>query len=232
MIFKASGIFSESPDLMSKAGLTVLAGVVVIIIGIFFASLAGFEREKSAQIGNQDKSQTKSGNFGIGLIMVIISGILSAGWGFAFAYSQGPITEILNKHGVAGFPSKIIVWALVLFGAALINVIYPAYLLTVNKTWSIITKHGKEIILSVSYGLLFFIPSALLGKGMLLLGVLGASVGWGIAQVSIILGGQILGFASGEWRGVTGKPMRYIFTAIAVLLLSMMILTLGNLLAH
>ena len=164
--------------------------------------------------------------------MVIISGILSAGWGFAFAYSQGPVVEILEKHGIASFPSKIIVWAFVLFGAALINVLYPAYLLTVNKTWAIMAKNGRDVILSVSYGLLFFIPSVLLGKGMILLGVLGASVGWGITQGSIILGGQLLGFASGEWRGVTGKPRKYIYIAIAVLILSMVILAFGNLLAQ
>jgi hypothetical protein len=67
---------------------------------------------------------------------------------------------------------------------------------------------------------------------MLLLGILGASVGWGIAQGSIILGGQLLGFASGEWRGVAGKPRHYIYTAIAVLILSMLILTLGNIFAQ
>jgi hypothetical protein len=232
MIFKASGIFSEAPDLMSKAGVTVLFGVAVIIIGIYFAARAGFKREKLRQIDPSEKSETKSGSFSIGLIMVVISGILSAGWGFAFAYSQGPILEILNKHRVADFPSKIIVWAFVLIGATLINIIYPAYLLTVSKTWNIITKNGREIILSISYGLLFFIPSILLGKGMLLLGILGASVGWGIAQGSIILGGQLLGFASGEWRGVAGKPRHYIYTAIAVLILSMLILTLGNIFAQ
>jgi hypothetical protein len=120
---------------------------------------------------------------------------------------------------------------LVLFGAAVINILYPAYLLTVKKTWGTITKDRRDIIFSVSYGLLFFIPSVLLGKGMLMLGALGASVGWGITQGSIIIGGQILGFASGEWRGVTGKPRKQIYIAIAFLILSMIILAIGNLLS-
>ena len=102
MIFKASGIFSGAPDLMSKAGMTVLAGIAVIVLGIYFASIAGFRREKLKKIDQQGKSETKSGSFGIGLIMIIISGVLSEGWGFTFAYCQGPIVEILNKHGVAG----------------------------------------------------------------------------------------------------------------------------------
>jgi len=67
---------------------------------------------------------------------------------------------------------------------------------------------------------------------MLLLGILGASVGWSNTQGAIILGGQLLGFASGEWRSVTGKSRKYIYTAIAVLILSMIILTIGNFLAQ
>ena len=60
-------------------------------------------------------------------------------------------------------------------------------------------KH-QGLVLPVA-SILFFAPSALLGQGMLLLGPLGASVGWGLVQGSVILGGQVLGFASGEWRG-------------------------------
>ena len=231
MIFKASGIFSKAPDIISKAGLTVIVGVLIILLGIFFASLAGFEREK-LQSTHETSSKVKSGSFGTGLIMVIISGILSAGWGFAFAYSQGPIIEILNTHRVAEFPSKIIVWAFVLFGAGIVNIIYPAYLLTKNKTWNVLTKNIKEVLIAISYGLLFFIPSVLLGKGMVLLGTSGASVGWGITQGSIILGGQILGFASGEWKGIKGRPRKYIYLAIVILLFSMIILSLGNFFAQ
>jgi L-rhamnose-H+ transport protein len=232
MIFKATGIFSEAPNLLSKAGMAVLAGVVVMILGVYYASLAGFKREKLQQTDQPENSGTKSGSFGVSLVMVITAGVLSTGWGFAFAYSQGPIVKILTEHGVADFPSKIIIWAFVLFGAALINVLYPAYLLTRNKSWNLIMKNGREILLSIGYGLLFFIPSVMLGKGMLMLGVLGASVGWGITQGSLILGGQILGFASGEWRGVTGKPRQYIYIAIVVLIISMVIMAFGNFFAQ
>jgi hypothetical protein len=66
---------------------------------------------------------------------------------------------------------------------------------------------------------------------MLLLGALGASVGFGVVQGTLILGGQALGFLSGEWRGVTGKPRTHIGLAILVLVFSMLILAFGNSLA-
>jgi hypothetical protein len=46
MIFKATGSFRDAPDLTSKAGLIVLSGVGVMLIGVILASLAGFGRDR------------------------------------------------------------------------------------------------------------------------------------------------------------------------------------------
>ena len=43
-------------------------------------------------------------------------------------------------------------------------------------------------------------------------------------QGTLILGGQILGFLSGEWRGVGGKPRRQIYAAIMLLIAAMAIM--------
>ena len=59
---------------------------------------------------------------------------------------------------------------------------------------------------------------------MLLLGPLGASVGWGLVQGTVILGGQLLGFVSGEWRGVSGIPRHQMYLAIALLIMAMTIM--------
>lgn len=228
LIFKATGIFLDAPGLFSTAGMVVLGGVLVMAVGVYLASLAGFQREKATTESRANGVSMKSGGFRVGLIMVIIGGILSAGWGFAFAYSQAPIIEVMTAHGAGDLPSKIAVWAFALVGAAIANILYPAYLLTRNRTWNVIPRHGRELLLCVVYGLLFFIPSVMLGKGMLLLGALGASVGVGITQAAVITGGQIVGFASGEWKGIHGRPRNYIYAAIVILVLSMFILGLGN----
>lgn len=222
MIFKASGLFKDAPDVTSRAGLTVLCGVAVMVVGVFFASRAGFGREKL------QRTETKSGGFAIGLIMVVVAGILSAGWGFAFAYSQGPIIGALKDHGAPDIAANVGMWAVAFFGAALVNVLYPVYLMTKNNSWGILVGNGREIVLSIVYGILFFIPSLLLGKGMLLLGPLGASVGIGVQQSMQMLGAQGLGFVSGEWRAVTGKPRMHIYIAIVILVIAIVIMAFGN----
>jgi L-rhamnose-H+ transport protein len=235
MVFKASGQFAQAADLTSATGGTVLVGLAVLWLGVFLASRAGFgrERQQAAQAPETSgtPSPTGSGRFAVGLAMVVTAGVLSAGWGFAFAFSQGPIIEAMQQQGASDVAASIAVWALALCGAALVNTLYPLWLLFRNSSWSVLWSHPLEFVLALVYGLLFFVPSVLLGQGMLRLGPLGASVGFGLVQGTLILGGQVLGFLSGEWRGVSGAPRRTIYAAIVVLILAMGILALANAMA-
>jgi L-rhamnose-H+ transport protein len=225
MIVKGSGVFKEAPDLLSKPGLIMLAGLAVLVLGVVFASLAGAARERLQHRQTVTVQRpSPAGGFAVGLIMVVLAGALSVGWGFAFTYSQDSIIQAMKSHGAGDLPAGIAVWAVALLGAALPNVLYPTVLMTRNKSWGVIFYHPGEIVLSIVYGVLFFVPSVLLGNGMLLLGALGASLGWGLVQGTVILGGQILGFISGEWRGVGGIPRRHMYLAIVLLIVAMTIM--------
>jgi L-rhamnose-H+ transport protein len=225
MVVKASGVFQASPDLLSKPGMIVILGTVIMLAGVVLASLAGAGRERirNASAGaSQDGKH--AGGFAVGLVMVVAAGALSVGWGCAFTYSQDTIIEAMTSHGAANFPASIAVWAVGLLGAAIPNVLYPAILMTLHRSWGVLAKHPGEIVLAILYGILFFVPSALLGKGMLMLGALGASLGWGLVQGTLILGGQLLGFVTGEWRGVSGTPRRQIYAAILLLIVAMTVM--------
>jgi L-rhamnose-H+ transport protein len=224
MIFKASGVFGQGPDIFSPTGLVILAGAAILVVGVAFASLAGANREQTKNLSTANDATAGRGNFAVGLIMVIVAGVLSTGWGFAFTYSQDPIIAAMKARGASDIPANIAVWAIALLGATVPNVLYPVFLLTKNRSWSVLASKPSEIFLSAVYGVLFFAPSILLGIGMLRLGDRGASVGWGLVQGTLILGGQLLGFASGEWRGVAGKPRLQIYAAILILIAAMIVM--------
>jgi hypothetical protein len=65
---------------------------------------------------------------------------------------------------------------------------------------------------------------------MLLLGVFGASVGFAIQQILQIMGNQAVGFLSGEWKNVYGKPRRLMYTALVVLAVAVLIVAFSNVL--
>ena len=49
-----------------------------------------------------------------------------------------------------------------------------------------------------------------------------------IADTMQMLGGQTVGFASGEWRGITGTPRHQMYLAIAVLIAAALVMAYGN----
>jgi hypothetical protein len=125
-------------------------------------------------------------------------------------------------------PATLGVFALAIFGGAVVNLGYAVYLLTKNRSWGVLCTSFREFLLAVVIGANFTIAVSLMGKGMLLLGSLGASVGWGIYQAMQLTGTQLAGFASGEWRGVYGKPRLQIYTALGILLVASVVIALGK----
>jgi len=129
-------------------------------------------------------------------------------------------------------PATFGVFAVGLIGGALVNVGYAVYLLSRNRSWGVLLGSGKEFLLAILIGVNFSLAVALMGKGMLLLGALGASIGFGIQQAMQMTGTQLLGFVSGEWRGVLGRPRTQMYLAIAVLIVAAAIMAYGNQLAQ
>lgn len=226
MVFKGSGQFQDAADLTSPAGLTVLAGVGVMLIGVVLTCLAGFGRDRVLQ-----KAEQTSGSFLGGLLMAILAGALSCGLGLAFVYSQGPITAAMELRGADKISATFAVWAVGAMGGALLNVLYPAFLMTKHKSWGVLFSSPLQFSLAVVIGLNMSIGMVLMGKGMVMLGAMGASIGFGVQQATQMLGSQSVGFLSGEWRGVHGRPRAQIYAAVAVLILAASIMAYGNKLA-
>ncbi|MHC4445207.1 MAG: L-rhamnose/proton symporter RhaT, partial [Planctomycetota bacterium] len=138
MIFKGTGLFKDAPDLISKTGLVIMSGAAIVLVGVLVISLAGFGREQALKSTDTPAEQA-SGSFLGGLIMMIVAGLTSCGIIMTFIYSQGPIVKAVVARGAGEIPANIAVWAVGLLGGALVNLIYPAYLMTKNKSWNVLT---------------------------------------------------------------------------------------------
>lgn len=223
MIFKGTGLFSESPDLGSAPGLTVMAGVAAMLLGIALVAVAGFGRQRVIR-SRGEVDRPASGGFLGGLVMAIIAGVLSAGPALAFVYGHGPIVDAMKAQGASEVPANFAVWAAGLFGGALVNILYPAWLMTKNRSWGALLGSWSEVLLGVLIGTQLILAFGLQGLGMVMLGALGASVGTGIQQAMQIMGSQGVGFVSGEWRGIGGRPRTQMIAAIVVLIIAVTIM--------
>lgn len=226
LLLKSSGMgnFGDAPDILSPTGIWIMAGIAVMLAGVIIAALAGFGRDKALK----KQSQSIDSSFFKGLVMAVVAGALSAGLPLAFVYSNGPVVSAMKHAGTSDFVSSLAVWPIGALGGVLVNIIYPSFLLTKNKSWDILIKSKKELGLATLIGANMIISMSLQGYGMRMIGILGAAIGIGIQQASQIMGGQALGFISGEWRGVHGKPRTRMYVAIALLIIAAIVMTYGN----
>jgi hypothetical protein len=227
MLVKGSGIFAQACDPGSSAGLTVLCGAGGMLIAVVLVGVAGAGRERGLR-----RNEGEAGDFAGGLIMALISGVLSCGMALSFVYGQGPIMEAMKQNGAQEIPATFAVWAVGLLGGALVSLIYPAWLMTRNRSWSVLGASRKEFLLALSIGANVALSVVLIGSGMRQLGPLGASVGFGIQAACWMLGGQGVGMLSGEWRGVGRKPRWQMGLAVVCLMLAVLLMVRGNLLAR
>lgn len=228
MVLKGSGLFRNAPSLMSNAGIFIMLGLAVVIIGVILVIIAGFGREKILNNNNNNSGKESSGGFLQGLILIIVAGILSSGLSLAFVYSQGPIIEAVKLQGAGEITANFTVWTLGIVGGALINILYPAYLMFRKKTWHLLFARKDEILYGSIAGVQLILSIVFMGRGMVLLGILGASIGFGIQQSMQLVGNQLLGFLYGEWKGITGKPRKIMYAAIAIILVAVVILAYSN----
>ena len=231
MVMKGSGLFANAPDLMSPGGLVLMVGLAVIMSGVAISSFAGFGREKAlAGSTSVSPAQGRQGNFNTGLVMAVVAGITSAGSALCFVYGQAPIKEAMMAQGADTMSADVAVWAAALMSGAMVNIIFPAWIMTKKKNWGELLKNPGETLLATIIGIQLITAFMLLGRGMLLLGVFGASVGFAIQQILQIMGNQAVGFFSGEWKNVYGKPRRLMYTALVVLAVAVLIIAFSNVL--
>jgi hypothetical protein len=227
MVLKGSGLFRNAPSLMSNAGMIIMLGLAVVIIGLILVIIAGFGREKILNSKNNNRKES-SGGFLKGLILIIVSGVLSSGLSLAFVYSQGPVIEAVKLQGAGEITANFTVWALGIAGGAVINILYPAYMMLRKKTWHLLFARKDEILYGAIAGVQLILSIVFMGRGMVQLGILGASIGFGIQQSMQVVGNQLVGFVSGEWRAVNGRPRKIMFTSLVIILSAVIIFAFSN----
>ncbi len=208
--------------LFSPAGYTIVAGVVLVIIGVSICAVAGRKRE-SAQAGGAAKTGKPS--YARGLSFAIISGICAALMNFGIAFG-GPIIRAAGDNGAAPEWTINAIWLPLMMAGAIPNLVYCIFLLRKNRTGSRFREAGTG-----SYWFLAFVMAAfwfgstiLYGISTGKLGELGAVLGWPLFMSLIVITASVLGIVTGEWKGTGKTPLRIQISGVAVLVLAVFVL--------
>lgn len=224
----------------SRWGLTVLAGLVVCIIGIILCGKAGTMKERAYQASkkadpeiNKLKTEYK---FGLGLLVSIVSGVLSACFNFGLEAGK-PMSKVANDLWALANPGQgdflyrnNVIYIVILWGGLTTNFIWCMILNARNKTFADYTNKKTPLLSNYIFaalaGTTWFLQFFFYGMGESKLGN-GAS-SWILHMSFIILVANMWGFVSNEWKGVSKKTRFTILSGVFVIILSVLIVGYGN----
>jgi L-rhamnose-H+ transport protein len=225
---------SISDMFANTGGQMVLFGVLVCIIGIAILGKAGMLKEKDFATGHEDKD--KDFNLVKGLIIAIVSGILSSFFNFGIEAAK-PMADVANEAWKALNPNQgeflfqnNVSYIVILWGGLTTNFIWCIYLNFKNKTFSNYTDKktpiSKNILFSAIAGTMWFLQFFFYGMGESKLGN-GAS-SWILHMSTIILTANFWGFYLKEWTGVSKKTFNTFLIGMGLIMLSIVVVGIGN----
>jgi len=225
--YPTEGKVSFTDMLADTGGQLVLIGVLVCLIGIGFSGKAGMLKEKDFATGHEDKDK----DFSLikGLIIAIVSGILSSFFNFGIEAGK-PLAEAAVISGCNPLFQNNVTYIVVLWGGLTTNFIWCMYLNFKNKTFGDYTNKttpiSKNVMFSALAGTMWFLQFFFYGMGESKLGN-GAS-SWILHMATIILTANFWGFYLKEWTGVSKKTFNTFLWGIGLIMLSIVLVGIGN----
>lgn len=200
--------------LLQHTGALLFSGLTVVALGVSLCALAGRRREFELA----DTQSTSKRTFKFGLACALASGVLASMMNLGISYA-GPLLKLAADHGANPLWCANILWPPILLAGAIPNIAYCLYLMRNRRTTE--RESGENLLycwsLSILMGLLWFGGHLLYGMGIASLGALGPTLGWPVYMSFLVISAGLYGFAAGEWRQVTGGPIRLQLTGMAVL---------------
>jgi L-rhamnose-H+ transport protein len=121
-----------SKVLGTTSGVVILIGIVVCVLGIAVAGLAGMSKERE-MTEEQKKASIKEFNFGKGILVATFSGVFSACFAFGLDAAE-PIARLSAAHGTSPLWVGLPKLCVVLLGGFTTNFIWCLILNVKNKT--------------------------------------------------------------------------------------------------
>ena len=196
--------------LTTPRGEVLLLGVFLMVAGVVVCSWAGRQREREQR---SESTHLGERSYMIGVFMAAAAGLLAPMLNYSLAFGDIFILEAL-RHQATPPDAPYAVWPIALFGGSLPNLAYAGWLMYRNKSWGNFIPVWPQILTGTMMGVLWMGSVAAYGTATTLLGMLGASIGWSIYQISMILTANISGWIAGEWKGVSSRS-KFVFCGAA-----------------
>ncbi|HEY8783993.1 MAG TPA: L-rhamnose/proton symporter RhaT [Mucilaginibacter sp.] len=217
-------------------GQMVLLGIVVCVIGIVICGKAGTIKENELLAGKADVEDNKEYRFGLGILVAIISGVLSACFNFGIEAGKD-MADHANQVWQAANPGQgnflfqnNVTYVVILWGGLTTNFVWCMILNAKNKTFADYASKQQPLLKNYLFcalaGTTWFLQFFFYGMGESKLGN-GAS-SWILHMAFIILIANVWGLLLNEWKGVSRKAIGTVTAGILMIIISVLIVGYGN----
>jgi L-rhamnose-H+ transport protein len=211
------------PDkVLTPSGFGVMAGVLLVLVGVAVCAVAGRKREKAMTAAATEGSYSTSA----GLLIAIVSGIAAAAMNFGVAFGQ-PLINSAQAAGAGPAWSTSAVWVPLLAAGAVPNLVYCIFLMRKNRTFGKFGVRGTGSYwgLAALMAFLWFFGTLLYGVASGKLGELGPVLGWPFFMSLIVIAASLLSIMTGEWKNAGRGPLLIQMTGVGILVLAVIVLS-------
>jgi L-rhamnose-H+ transport protein len=217
----------------SPSGWLTLAGIALCLAGISVCGAAGAAKERELTT-EQKRSVIAEFSLRKGVWVAVFAGVMSACMAFAVAAGK-PIAELAVLHGTPALWQNTPVFALILAGGFTTNLVWCVILNLRNRTARDYldgqgASLGANYLFSALAGITWYLQFMFYGMGTTKMGRYDFS-SWTIHMAFIIVFSNLWGLLFHEWRGTSARTQRIIRMGIVVLIVSTLVVGLGNYLA-
>ncbi|MBO9595335.1 MAG: L-rhamnose/proton symporter RhaT [Niabella sp.] len=232
-------------------GRVVMLGLLVCIIGIVVSGKAGMRKEKelaaapvSGEAGAENTAIKEADHlsgkdeykFGLGILVAIVSGVLSACFNFGIEAGK-PMADAANALWKAAHPGQgeflyqnNVSYVVILWGGLTTNLIWCLILNARNKTFGDYTNRKTPLLSNIIFcalaGTTWFLQFFFYGMGESKLG--NGPSSWILHMAFIILIANVWGLILREWKGVSKKTFTTVVLGIIIILISVLLVGYGN----
>jgi L-rhamnose-H+ transport protein len=216
-----------TPDLLwRRNGLLIVAGNVITMGGVTICAYAGEQRDR-LRGGVASGSTAPQRSFTGALFICLAGGALSAMFNFGYAFGE-PLVKSATSLGATRDDALNAVWLVMLPAGGIINLAYCIHLANRNRSGRVLFE-GRALEWSggVIMALLWTGSVVVYGWGANALGRLGSTLGWSLWNAILIGTTVACGLLTNEWKGIRGRPIRWLAWGIVVLVAGMFVLGIG-----
>ena len=211
-------------DLLSRVGLALFASAILLAIGLVLYARAGREREALAA-----NEATAKHAFRIGILLCVFTGCFGSMINMGFVFG-GDIAQRAVAQGVSPQKATLAIWLVVLGSGYIPNLAYTLYLLNKNGTANRFSQSpGRETLLALAAAVLWLFGMLGYGVGASIMGKFGNSLGFAVCMAALLLWSSALGQMAGEWRAAPPSTQKRMYTGLAFIMVSVIVLGFSGL---